>query len=113
MIRLVTLSMAFSFQIWLALYTALAQPGLCACWLIVDVKHVHFHPPGVDPDKPHSHDYLFEQYHVLPASVAPQLETVSELIQKLAAKSLWRPTAGENFFAYGWRFVPEPPPPRA
>lgn len=112
MLRLVSLSIVFSFQIWLAFYTALAQPGLCACWLIADVKNVHFHPPGVDPHKTHAHDYLFELYHVQPASVAPQLESAHELMQRLAAHSLWRPTVGESVWAHGWRSIPEPPPPR-
>lgn len=112
MIRLVSLSIIFSFQIWLAFYTALAQPGLCACWLIADVKNVHFHPPGLDPHKPHAHDYLFELYRVVPASVAPHLESARELIQRLAAHSLWRPITGGRVLAHGWRSIPEPPPPR-
>lgn len=112
MLRLAALSVAFSFQIWLAFYTALAQPGLCACWLIADVKQVHFHPPGVDPHKSHSHEYLFELYHVQPASVAPQLESARELIQRLAAHSLWRPSLSNSISAPSWLLIPESPPPR-
>ncbi|MGH2606254.1 MAG: hypothetical protein ACRDG5_06650, partial [Anaerolineales bacterium] len=52
----------------LVLLIALAQPGLCPCWLLRDTDVVH--PHLIAPESPeHPHDFLFE-FHTATADAA-------------------------------------------
>ncbi len=109
--RIVPELLAFC-QFALAVYSSLAQPNLCACWLIEDVGRVHFHPADVDPDAPHSHEYLFDLYRVHPSSVAPAVLSPRELLLHLDAHSLWRRAPAEAISQSSWHPRVIPPPPR-
>lgn len=92
--------------------TAFAQPGLCPCWLMVDIQTRHPHPGG-QPDQPHGHDYLDDLFSAGLAAVATlSLVPAHALIALLATGNLWRPIADHSSFAHGWMPALEPPPPR-
>lgn len=76
--------------VFLAGYLSLAQPGICSCWLLQDVRHVHPHPAG-HADQPHSHDYLFEMFASAPALVPVlPLERPSVLLDLTSMRGVWR-----------------------
>jgi hypothetical protein len=89
---------------------SLAQPGICPCWLLKDVRDIHPHPAG-HAEMPHSHLYLFQMFDSAPA-IAPQLPVVSPAVflQHLSARGLWR---GSIYAAPGEAsdFPPPPTPP--
>ncbi|MEK7787412.1 MAG: hypothetical protein AAB658_18575, partial [Chloroflexota bacterium] len=83
--------------------TAFAQPGLCPCWLMVDIQARHPHPGG-QPDQPHGHDYLNDLFSAGLAAVATlSLVPAHALIALLTAVQLWRPITHNSIFAPGWR----------
>lgn len=93
--------------------TALAQPGLCPCWLMQDVRAHHPHPDG-HPERSHAHDYLDDLFSAgTPALVNLSLITARSLLGLLALGSLWRAAANERLTASGWIMRLEPPPPRS
>ena len=98
--------------VFLAGLTTLAQPGLCPCWLIGDVRtnHPHF---DVHPERPHHHNYLFEMF---PAGVAvlskPNLLPAASLILLLGLAVLWQSRRDALVFSRPWAPVPLTPPPR-
>lgn len=99
--------------LFLAGFTMVAQPGLCSCWLLEDVATNHPHPDG-HPERPHSHDYLFEMF--VSGLVAPPPQTLIPaglLVAHLASQGLHRPAATlSRAPAIGWQPAIEPPPPR-
>jgi hypothetical protein len=97
-----------------ALYTALAQPGLPACWLerIPCESHPHFSPEQAG--HPHSHLYLLD---LVGSSVAPGLAALitplSLLIEIfLAGQLLLIFETSSPRLGHLWKALPEPPPPR-
>jgi len=98
--------------VFLAGLTALAQPGLCPCWLIGDVRGHHPHFDG-HPERPHHHNYLFEMF---PAGVAvlsePSLLPAASLILLLGLAVLWQTRLDAAVFSRPWGLVPLTPPPR-
>ncbi len=92
--------------------TALAQPGLCPCWLIQDVTRYHPHP-FARPERPHPHGYLLEIFNAETIVVAPSLPVPARtLILLLALSSLWWRT-GNAIVHFARRAAPPPtPPPR-
>lgn len=92
---------------------ALAQPGLCPCWLIADVREYHPHPDG-RPQQPHDHDYLFDMFHAQTAvALVVWLAPASALLVLWALGSLWRLIAGHSLPGQSWSTSPLTPPPRA
>jgi hypothetical protein len=97
----------------LAGYMALAQPGICACWLLKDVQHVHPHLDA-HPERPHSHDYLFQISSAQTITTAPPTpEPALRLIDLLSLTGLWRPFSSYAPLQVAWSPVMETPPPRA
>jgi len=98
--------------IFLVSFTALAQPGLCPCWLFADVGKYHPHPDG-HPGRPHSHAYLFELYNSQTVASTPSLPTPARaLILALALGALWLYVAHTTVAILGWAAHPPIPPPR-
>ncbi len=91
---------------------ALAQPGICPCWLLADVEHLHPHPAG-HPERPHSHGYLSDLFMSgMPAVAEPTLVPAATLILALALAARWR-TVSELSPAYWvWAASPRRLPPR-
>jgi hypothetical protein len=104
--------LALVLLIFLAAYMALAQPGLCTCWLIRDVHTYHPHL-AADPERPHSHFYLIEFYNSQTVANAPPFLTPARtLILALALGGLWRRISHTTMFVAGWTSPPLIPPPR-
>jgi hypothetical protein len=98
--------------IFLAAYIALAQPGLCPCWLMHDVRTYHPHP-FAHPERPHPHDYLLEIFSAETAAVSPPAPMpVLTLILLLALGSLWWRTDSSRVPLARWAAPPATPPPR-
>ncbi len=106
----------FAFRILMILwagYTALAQPGLPACWLEAEACEVHPHFGPYQATHPHSHGYLLDQAKASAAQGLPHLlAPVSLLIEILFLSRLLRPVASLPVVAGAWAPLPEPPPPR-
>ena len=103
----------FLLCVFIIALTALTQPGLCPCWLMIDIHAHHPHPDG-HPDRPHSHDYLDDLFSAgTPALVTLNLVTAHSLLALLALGSLWQANANERLTASGWIMRLEPPPPRS
>jgi len=98
--------------IFLAGYTSLAQPGLCPCWLMRDVRRYH---PHVDrhPEHPHSHGYLLDLFNAEAVAVAPSLPIPAQtLILLLALGGLWRRIGHLAESVTPWIAPPPTPPQR-
>jgi hypothetical protein len=97
----------------LVLSTALAPPGLCACWLNPQVKTYHphlFRQAG----KPHSHDYLFQMSMGNTGNAAPAATQPADvLIMLLGSSSLLLLRPGHTILPDDWRISPPVPPPRS
>jgi len=97
---------------FLAGLIAVAPPGLCPCWLIADVRTYHPHPDG-QPDRPHTHDYLFELFHAQPVAALPGPPiTIGDLMLALIGAGVWRHLSHRAWPAQGWATPPPTPPPR-
>ena len=98
--------------VFLAGLTALAQPGLCPCWLASDVREFHPHFDG-HPERPHSHGYLFEMF---PAGVAvlaePRLAPAASLILALVLAAMLQARTEAEIFSRPWAPLLLTPPPR-
>lgn len=104
--------LAFALLIVMAGYMSLAQPGLCSCWLIAEVKDIHPHPDG-QPDRPHDHRYLFEIFQAQNIAIANiYVVAVAVLIASLAGASLWHQMLDQAPGGNGWSSPPDIPPPR-
>jgi hypothetical protein len=98
--------------VFLAGLTALAQPGLCPCWPIGDVRDFHPHFDG-HPERPHHHNYLFEMFPAGTAILAePSLLPVASLILLLGLAVLWQTRRDVAVFTPAWAPLPLTPPPR-
>ncbi len=98
--------------VFLAGLTALAQPGLCPCWLIGDVRTHHPHFDG-RPERPHHHNYLFEMFPAGAAVLAePNLLPAASLILLLGLAVLWQSRHVAAIFSRPWAALPVTPPPR-
>jgi hypothetical protein len=96
----------------LGLVVAVTPPGLCPCWLLVEVERVHVHPAG-DGAERHSHDYLFELFNSHAPAYPPYVISAAALIALLLASALYyRPPRWGMFSRHGWRGDPDVPPPR-
>lgn len=98
--------------IFLVGFTALTQPGLCPCWLIGDVRlyHPHF---DAQPERAHSHTYLFELYNSQTVASAPPFPIPARtVILVLGLGSLWRHLTHAALPVAGWAAPPSTPPPR-
>ncbi len=103
---------ALALLIFLAGFMALAQPGLCPCWLVRDVRLYHPHPGG-HPERPHSHGYLLELFNAESAAVASPLPIPARtLILFLALSTVWWCIGGYAPALTGWASPPSTPPPR-
>lgn len=101
-----------SVLLFLAGFTVFAQPGLCPCWLMVDVQKYHLHP-FAHPERPHPHDYLFEIFNAESAAVAPPLPLPARtLILALALSGLWLWIGSHTASVANWMTPPPTPPPR-
>jgi hypothetical protein len=104
------LAFTIALQAVLAGFLALAQPGLCPCWML---DHVHPHP-FANADRPHSHDYLFWSYSSDTAESPPSLPTHDEVHARLLSSAdLWSEVVDLIPGAALWSAVPAPPPPRS
>jgi hypothetical protein len=98
--------------VFLAGLTALAQPGLCQCWLIGDVRGHHPHFDG-RPERPHGHNFLFEMFPSGTAVVAePGLLPAASLILLLGLAVLWQTRRDAAILSLRWAPLPLTPPPR-
>ena len=96
----------------LAAFVALAQPGLCPCWLFADVGKYHPHPDG-HPERPHSHAYLFELYNSQTVASTPSLPTPARtLILFLVLSTVWWCVGNYAPSLTSWASPPSTPPPR-
>ena len=99
-------------SLFLAVFIAFAQPGLCPCWLMIDVAAHHPHLDG-HPERPHTHGYLFDLFQAQTVAAVPlTLVPLSILIALQAAGGLWRPLHTPSLSVTGWSFSPLKPPPR-
>lgn len=98
---------------WLfAGYLSFAQPGICPCWLIQDVRHIHPHLDA-HPELPHSHAYLFEMFSTMLSTPPPLPEPALELIGATSLTHLRRLLAEPLISGAIWAAPLSPPPPRA
>jgi hypothetical protein len=98
--------------LWLC-YTALAQPGLPACWLQAKACQIHPHFTGEHAGGPHTHDYLFDLTKTIASSgLAVVLIPISLLIGIMLANLLHFITAYPPLIKRSWIALLEPPPPR-
>ena len=92
--------------------TAFAPPGLCPCWLFVEVEAFHPHAPD-QAAHPHSHNYLFEVYQGQTAAVMPPALLPAALLLVLLSGLLrWRRLPHQDANGAGWNFPSDVPPPR-
>ncbi len=99
-------------SLFLAVFIAFAQPGLCPCWLMIDVAAHHPHLDG-HPERPHTHGYLFDLFQAQTVAAVPlTLVPLSILIALQAAGGLWQPLHNLSLHVSGWSFSPPTPPPR-
>ena len=104
--------LTFVLLLFLASYTAFAQPGLCPCWLLRDVRHYHPHLDN-HPERPHSHGYLLELFNAETVAIAPSLPLPARtLILLLALGSLWWRIGYLAGSITPWTAPPPTPPPR-
>ncbi len=97
--------------IFVAGLTALAQPGLCSCWLLLHVQDYHPHPAGQTGH--HSHDYLHELYQSQTAAVAqPSLVPAATFVLLLAGLARWRRLAHSEPARHARAVPVDRPPPR-
>ncbi len=103
---------ALALLIFLAGFTALAQPGLCPCWLVREVRIYHPHPDS-HPERPHPHGYLLELFNAEMGATVPPFPTPARtVIVSLAHGSLWRRIGGHAVSVVDWAAPPPMPPPR-
>ena|SRR3989304_10459808 len=97
--------------IGLAVMVSLAQPGICPCWMLSDVRQLHPHLFN-QPQTEHSHQYLLEYNQTVMAQVVPALvPQVTLLVALLSLAGLsWRIESWVDLPA-GWASSPESPPP--
>ncbi len=94
-------------------FVALAQPGLCPCWLMLDISAHHPHPDG-HPERPHSHGYLADLFQTDTVAAIPLLVVPAQtLIAQHALGALWWRVPNREWQLTGWMSAMEPPPPRA
>ncbi len=97
--------------IFLASLTALAQPGLCPCWLLLHVEDYHPHPAGQTGQ--HSHDYLHELYQSQTAAWArPSLVPAAVFVLLLAGLARRHRPAHAEPTRYTRALPVDRPPPR-
>jgi hypothetical protein len=94
-------------------YTALAQPGIPACWLERHACEIHMHFSKEQADSPHSHGYLFdlasaEGASALPTLLIPVGLLLALLFGSLVLRELVSPTPAQAL----WESLVESPPPR-
>jgi hypothetical protein len=99
------------FVILWAVYTIFAQPGLPSCWLERIACESHPHPDG-HPERPHSHQYLFDDMQAAGAAIPEQVvpaQLILSLLQQINITwNLHQPT----FSIHAWSAATDPPPPR-
>jgi hypothetical protein len=100
------------FGAWIV-YTALAQPGLPACWLEEQACQVHQHFSQSLSETPHTHEYLSDLVKGTSAQGLPVLVlAISLLIARWFTSLLFRGSVSPSPGNRLWLFPPEPPPPR-
>jgi hypothetical protein len=93
--------------------TALAQPGLPACWLEKQACQVHHHFSKSHSETPHTHEYLSDLVKATSTQGSPVLDhAISLLIALRFTILLLRGTANHSPSNRLWLAPPEPPPPR-
>lgn len=98
--------------ITLAVLITFAQPGVCSCWMMVDVAYNHPHPDG-RPERPHNHEYLADLFLANTAiTVLPFIFSILAFIALIYDSALWQMILASTFFNGGCRLSVEPPPPR-
>lgn len=91
---------------------AVAQPGLCPCWMFTNSMQVHPHPYG-HAELPHDHSYLFDMSPSSPSQPPPILIAPQEVIDRLLALGgLWSASSPPVLGMVGWSIPPSTPPPR-
>ncbi len=94
-------------------YTALAQPGVPACWLEAHPCEVHIHFSQHQAETPHSHGYLLDLAGAQGApGLANPVTPIGLLIGLLFSSQVLRELAFPSLAAFLWKSPPEPPPPR-
>jgi hypothetical protein len=87
-------------------------PGLCPCWLLADARHVHVHPFS-HPERPHSHDYLFEISSSSPGQTPPALPSPRDLVAGLQSSGdVWTAERRAPSGQPAWSPPTSNPPPR-
>jgi hypothetical protein len=96
-----------------ASYTALAQPGIPACWLEKHACEIHIHLSQQQAESPHTHSYLFDLANADgAAALASIFIPLNILFLLMFSTPITRcfalPLSGES----PWASQLEPPPPR-
>jgi hypothetical protein len=96
-----------------ASYTALAQPGIPACWLERHACEIHIHLSQRQAESPHTHGYLFDLANADGAATLPSLFIPLSILfllifDTLIMRGFTRQLTGES----RWISRLEPPPPR-
>ncbi len=99
------------FTVFWAIYTIFAQPGLPSCWLERKACEVHPHPDG-HPERPHSHQYLFDDMEAAGLALPQQVIPASLLLRLLQHSAISWNLHQPTFTKLGWVVVFDPPPPR-
>jgi hypothetical protein len=98
--------------IFLACYTALAQPGLPPCWLEAE-PCAHHHHVSQKPHSEHDHDYLrLQALSQTSVVILTSLVAASLLIVILGWTGITRIIGSVILTSKSWGLVPDPPPPR-
>jgi hypothetical protein len=97
----------------LVMVLALAQPGLCPCWLAAEATGWHPHPAGL-AQHPHDHDYLNDLFQAEAAAAGPvaALPASLWLLAAAGAGLLLSRRAATLQLPLAWQPVLDPPPPR-
>jgi hypothetical protein len=95
-------------------YTALAQPGIPACWMEASACEAHVHFNHHQAETPHSHDYLVDlaSGQGVPG-VAALLIPVNLLLDLIFGGLVLRAMLAPVLVIFVWNDHPEPPPPHA
>ncbi len=104
-----------AFFFLLIVLTAVAPPGLCACWLIPEVESVHPHVSKAHAESHHTHDYLLQISQTTGTDILPLMILPAHVLIALAfAGLIWWALRGDEVSEAGWvPVIPMEPPERA
>jgi hypothetical protein len=94
-------------------YTALAQPGIPACWIEVNPCEIHPHFSRQHLENPHSHEYLYDLAKTNVVQVLPIILIPLSLLIEILSGTLLLPIAANSLESQlKWISLLKPPPPR-